>query len=252
MSPQQDAIRKAMLTKDQILNEIRRLAKQNGGVAPGVERFKSETGIAAAQWGRHWVRWGDAVAEAGLARNQLAARAPDDSILEALARLARKVGHFPTTKEVAFHRRGNQDFPTRNTTFTRYGGKAGLVTALRAWCEQKGGLEDVIQFCDVARVDEAVEEPDDDSPDEMFGEVYLVKSGRRFKIGMTKSFERRMGEFSHQLAEPLEFVHSFKTDDPSGIEAYWHRRFADKRKNGEWFELSSADISAFRRRKKFM
>lgn len=79
--------------------------------------------------------------------------------------------------------------------------------------------------------------------------MYLLKSGRYYKIGKTISVGTRERQLQIQLPEQARTVHTIKTDDPSGIEAYWHRRFEAKRKNGEWFELSAQDVSAFRRRK---
>lgn len=61
---------------------------------------------------------------------------------------------------------------------------------------------------------------------------------------------RRGNELKIQLPENLDLIHEIKTDDPSGIEAYWHRRFESKRMNGEWFDLNSGDIKAFKRWRK--
>jgi len=73
---------------------------------------------------------------------------------------------------------------------------------------------------------------------------------RRSKIGRTKNPLRREGEVGIQLPEKLTPVHHIKTDDPAGIESYWHARFSSKRKEGEWFALTPVDVRAFKRWKR--
>ncbi len=81
------------------------------------------------------------------------------------------------------------------------------------------------------------------------GSVYMLKLGKHYKIGKSFSVPRRHREITIELPEKPDVVHVITTDDPSGIEAYWHKRFAEKRTNGEWFALKREDINAFRRRK---
>ena len=84
---------------------------------------------------------------------------------------------------------------------------------------------------------------------EAVGFVYLIKSGRFYKIGKSNAPGRREYELAIQLPETTRTIHTIRTDDPSGIDAYGHKRFEAKRKKGEWFDLDATDVATFKRRK---
>lgn len=54
------------------------------------------------------------------------------------------------------------------------------------------------------------------------GYVHLLNSGRFYKVGRSNAVGRRERELEFQLPEHSKVVHSITSDDPSGIEAYWH------------------------------
>jgi hypothetical protein len=78
------------------------------------------------------------------------------------------------------------------------------------------------------------------------GGVYLLKSGRFYKIGKASVFDRRIKQIKLQQPEPVEVVHKIYTHNADEEERQWHKRFASKRRNGEWFELSEADVAEFK------
>lgn len=241
----------AMFTKAHILAEIARTAKANGGAPLGRRQFYAETGIKETDWlGKYWARWGDAIREAGLTPNTLQVGYGEERLLERLASLAREIGRFPERTEIQLKARRDKGFP-HSATFQRLGSKKALAEKLEAFCKRRAGYDDVLAFC--LPVAGTVRADTDAAPssgkEETLGYVYLLKSGRFYKIGRTNAAGRRERELAIQLPERASNVHSIKTDDPAGIEDYWHRRFGDRRKNGEWFELTAKDVAAFKRRK---
>jgi len=238
------------MDKEHILAEIRRTAVANGGRPLGRARFLAETGIRESDWhGRYWIRWSEAVGEAGFEPNELQGAYENEELLRQYADLIRDLGHFPVAAEVKMRARQDASFPSHNT-FARFGRKGEIAARVFEFCVEQDGYSDVAEIC--APVAQSSADDDESKavitePDTGF--VYLMKSGRFYKIGRTNSMERRIREIGVQLPERLKLLHTISTDDPVGIERYWHQRFADKRKNGEWFELAPADVRAFRRRK---
>jgi hypothetical protein len=86
---------------DKIIREIKRIAVANGGKAPGVQIFERETGLKRWDWYPDiWLRWGDALEEAGYASNQLQTRIDDQVVIERYISLVRELGRFPVVGEI--------------------------------------------------------------------------------------------------------------------------------------------------------
>ena len=160
--------------------------------------------------------------------------------------LARELGRFPTQADLRVRAHADPTFPSLRTFDKRLGSKAEIVAKVGAYCSANPEFSEVLAWCVVKQEPPEPGAKPDTSND---GFVYLIKAGRFHKIGKTNSVGMRERQLQIQLPEQARTVHAIKTDDPAGIEAYWHRRFDSKRKNGEWFELSAQDVSAFRRRK---
>ena len=238
-----------MVSKDHIVSEIRRTAEENDGVPLGTARFAAETGIRETDWsGKYWVRWGDALVEAGYAPNEFRSAYPDEYLLDKLASLTRELKHFPLVREIKMRSRRDPGFPAEQA-FRRLGNKSELAAKLVAFCTGLPGYENVAEIATPHATGQEEPKLEQTTRVRVVGEVYLIKSGKFYKIGKTNSVGRREYELTIQLPQKAKLVHAIKTDDPSGIENYWHRRFQEKRTNGEWFELTPEDVSAFKWRK---
>ncbi len=234
------------ITKQDIINTIRRTAKENGGKPLGVARFEKETSIKVHEWKKFWPRFGDALKEAGFSPNQLQGAYSDEFIIEKVIGAMRKLNKFPTFDELRVEKNNDAEFPNKNV-FAKFGSKQQLASKIMEYCNEKGNYEEIISLCFPILEKPTKKESFNVDNTTNVGEVYLFKSGRYYKIGKTNDTVRRGNEIRVQLPERTDLIHSIKTDDPSGIEAYWHKRFETKRMQGEWFDLNSSDIKAFKR-----
>lgn len=237
------------MTKERILQEIRRTAQQNGGKPLGFRAFERETGIRVADWfGKIWKTWGDAVREAGFVANPLRDRIGDDELLRLYVGLVRELGRVPVKGDLRLKKRADPSFPS-DRVFDRFGSKRKLNALARQYCTTRPEFHATAAlFPEAPLLDEvaALSKAPAIPPS---GFVYLLRSGRYYKVGRTNATGRREYELAIQLPEPAKLVHRISTDDPEGIETYWHQRFAAKRMRGEWFKLDASDIAAFKRRR---
>jgi len=216
---------------------------------PGSQRFKTETGIGESAWsGKYWARWGDALREAGFSPNVWQTPYEEQFLIESYIQLIRKLGHFPVVREIRLKHRQDRDFPDAGA-FGRLGSKGEIANQIIEFCKTRDGYEDAVEICGRIATKSAAPTQRKADAEQDLGFVYLIKSGRHYKIGRSNSAGRREYELAIQLPEKATKVHEIRTDDPAGIESYWHNRFAAKRRGGEWFDLDASEVNAFKRRK---
>ena len=238
-----------VMDKDHILEEIKRVAKDNGEKAPGMMKFERETGTRRHDWFPDlWLRWSDALIEAGFSGNRLRTAYPKDFLVEKFIAFARELGRIPIKGEFLLKSKADKTFPSQHVFYQK--GKEGLLRRVVQYCQEHPGYEDVSAFCSAELKQSSDSHEKKVSPSTGF--VYLMRSGRHYKIGRTVSVGSRERQLAIKIPVPPTTLNKIETDDPSGVEAYWHGRFADKRGEGEWFYLSADDVAAFRRWKRIV
>jgi hypothetical protein len=154
------------------------------------------------------------------------------------------IDRFPSNSDLRLFAHQNPGGLSDATVHNHYPRRALLVDALREFLKDKPSLNHIFEMLPaVSSVKKDLQ------PHSNNGHVYLLKAGDYYKIGHSSDLEKRVKSINVALPDKATLEHAISTDDPPGIEAYWHRRFADRRANGEWFKLSKADVLAFKKRK---
>jgi hypothetical protein len=233
------------MQKDDILAEMKRTARDNGGRPLGRRRFQAETGISDYEWSKYWPKYSDLQRDAGCEPNRMNVAYDDSFLLDILSSMTISLGHFPTQYELRQRATSEPGFPNEHT-FRRLGKKQDMVSKILIHSEGGPNHERLLSILG----DPASVEPHQASgaSAERYGFVYLVRGHPgEYKIGHTNLVDRRLSELGATASVEQRLIHEIKTDDPAGVEAYWHRRFDNKRMRGEWFRLNAADVRAFKR-----
>jgi hypothetical protein len=210
------------MEKERIIAEIRRTAEENGGVPPGRVRFEKVTGISLGMWrGKYWRNWSEAVQEAGFAPNPRDEARTKEELVLAMIRLIRKNQRFPTYADLRMEKRADETFPAQHA-FYRLGDRPVRMALVRAYANEHQEHGDVLELLPTSDDEGADDEQETPSAERVDGAVYMLKLGRHYKIGKSFRVPQRHREIAIELPEKPDVIHVIATDDPSGIEMYWH------------------------------
>ncbi len=218
------------IPKEKVIRLYKELVKQHSGEPIGERIFKRETDLSHHYWkGGYWRSWSAFQKDAGYVPNIKTSKIPDQILLNSFAELALEKDVIPTEPDLMLRRKDDPSFPNK-LAFRRLGGREQLLEKVAEYCKGKEKYAPVLKILNEGiseRVNHKIESLG------VKGFVYLLRSGKKYKIGRSNAVGRRLRELSIQLPQKPNMVHVIETDDPEGIESYWHNRFDEKREGGE-------------------
>ena len=132
-------------SRSEILNEIRRTARANGGTPLGIKRFCDVTEIPMEKiLGVYWARWSDACIAAGFSPNTLPRKYSRRHLLRRYAALTLQLGRIPTFDDLKLHRRSDPSMPSPTGYLRHFRTLKDLRDELAGFCEKYGEFADVI------------------------------------------------------------------------------------------------------------
>jgi hypothetical protein len=231
-----------MTDREKIIDQLKRTTVANGGVPLSTRAFFKETGLGPRDLHRcGWPTHGALLQSQGLARGTMRQAYSDDELFRPLAQLTRVLGHFPTQNEREVERHREPAFPSSEAYLRRARG-ASLEVEFVDWCRRSNAYPDL-----VAKLSGSIVGAIKQRRPAVRGYVYMMRSGRRHKIGRETTEGARQAAAGTWLEDP-RVVHRIATDDPEGVERYWHERFRKQNKlvKGELYDLTAADVAAFK------
>jgi hypothetical protein len=242
-----------------IINEIRRTAQANHGVPLGQINFSKATGITIAAWrGKLWLRWNEALEEAGFSPNKKQGPYEEEWLIDKFIGLMRELGHVPISTELEKKRYQNPTFPSHMAFRSRWGSRRLQAERIALYCQRHQGYEDILAMCVPVLKRQRLPARSPRQMQQTRGFICLVKVRRKwgtyYKLYRSinrKYLNRYIGSQDGQPYLKKGGVHFIRTDDPEGIYRYWCQRFAGKRFHrleGDCYQLTQAEIQAFKSR----
>jgi hypothetical protein len=129
-------------------------------------------------------------------------------------------------------------------------GQQGIIPSPQVWEQIKEKVdaffaaysEESLDTHNWKQIAEREEDNRSGLPEPQTGFVYLFQAGNIYKIGLSINPQQRAKTIRAPNEQSIVIEHQISTEDMYALENALHRRFSNKRLEGEWFELDPADV----------